>query len=239
MANNTILDANEVRALNAPNTEDDSRYQASTDAQIFRHRKVDNRVRISLPRASKNLFYQRHNTATQLLNPLDATDGIVFPFTPQIVINNSANYAAISPSQTNYAYQVYQNSYVGTINLFGQFTAQTPAEARYVLAVITFMRLATKSFRNDDPNAGNPPVILRLTGHGNNLLPNVPVVITSFDLTLPREVDYIAVSNHMLTVDDIPTMTDISITMTPVYSREQLSNYSMSDISNGNIGGYL
>lgn len=98
------------------------------------------------------------------------------------------------------------------------------------------MRLATKSFRNDDPNSGNPPIILRLTGHGTNLLPNLPVVIQSFDLTLPNSVDYINIDN----IDSIPTMTDISITMTPVYSRDDLTKYNIKDIANGNnLKGFM
>ena len=157
---------------------------------------------------------------------------------PQIIVNNSANYSAQSPAHTNYPYQVYQNSTIGTINLFGQFSAQTQEEAKYVRAVILFMRLVTKSFRNNDPNAGNPPIILRLTGHGSNLLPNAPVVIQSFDLTLPNSVDYITVKDGEQ--DRIPTMTDISITMTPIYSRSDLTQFSMDDIANGkNLKGFM
>ena len=100
------------------------------------------------------------------------------------------------------------------------------------------MRLVTKSFRNNDPNAGNPPIILRLTGHGSNLLPNAPVVIQSFDLTLPNSVDYITVKDTEK--DRIPTMTDISITMTPIYSRSDLTQFTMDDIANGNnLKGFM
>jgi len=208
----------------------------SYDTGATLHDRRDNRVRLSLPPGAKNMFY--NNKKNWLLEPLRASNGVVFPFVPQIVINNTASYSSMSPAHTNYAYQVYQNSSVGTINVFGQFTAQTVAEAEYVLAVITFMRLVTKSFRNDDPHAGNPPITLRLSGHGQNILPNVPVVITSFDLTLPREVDYITIGT-----DNVPTMTDVSITMMPVYSRDQLSKFSMKDIATGQMisdkGGFL
>lgn len=237
----------------------------------------DHRVRLSLPPNSpgKDLFYgQATPDEFNLLEPLKENGrfagGVVFPFVPQVIINNTASYSPQSPAHTNYPYQVYQSSQIGTINLFGQFSSQTPDEARYVLAIIVFMRLATKSFRNSDPNAGNPPIILRLTGHGTNLLPSVPVVIQSFDLTLPNNVDYITVSadprddNFVTDVkpytkegtfeaagansnyapwavtDRVPSMTDISITMTPVYSRKQLSNYSIQGIANGNnLNGFI
>jgi len=204
---------------------------------IRKNKDKDNRVRLSLPPKSKHLFYgSADEYHLKLLAPLNDVNGVVFPFVPQIIVNNSANYSSQSPAHSNYPYQVYQNSNIGTINLFGQFSAQTKAEAEYVLAVIIFMRLATKSFRNDDPNSGNPPIILRLTGHGTNLLPNLPVVIQSFDLTLPNSVDYINIDN----IDSIPTMTDISITMTPVYSRDDLTKYNIKDIANGNnLKGFM
>ena len=72
---------------------------------------------------------------------------------------------------------------MSNINLLVQFTAQNEEEARYVLASIMFLRLVTKSFRNDDQLAGSPPPVCRLTGHGQNLLPNVPVVVQDFSLT--------------------------------------------------------
>ena len=217
--------------------------------------RVDERVRISLPFKSKKMFYgSASDNQMRLLKPLKEANGVIFPFVPQIIINNAANYSPQSPAHSNYPYQVYQNSNIGTINLFGQFSAQTRQDAEYVLACIIFMRLATKSFRNNDANSGNPPIILRLTGHGQNLLPNVPVVIQSFDLTLPNSVDYIkinpnaspvpgVVNSHYLksdNVDHIPTMTDISITMTPVYSRSDLTKYKISDIANGqNLKGFM
>ena len=236
--NNSVADANKIRKATAPRTDD----LAPSFSPVFSPSAwKDGRVRISLPDGANRMFYNDPR-ANLLLTPLQETSGVVFPFVPQIVINNAANYSALSPSQTNYPYQVYQNSQIGTINLFGQFTAQTPADARYVLAVITFMRLATKSFRNDDEHAGNPPIILKLTGHGKNLLPSIPVVIQSFDLTLPKEVDYITtpVPYDIMNIDNIPTITDISITMTPVYSRQQLSKFNMADIANGNnLGGFI
>ena len=211
---------------------------------------MERRVKLSLPGGLKR-FYQSPNENSGLLNPLVASSGIVFPYTPQIIISNSANYASRSPIQTNYPYQIYQNSQVSNINLLVQFSAQNEEEARYVLACILFLRLITKSFRNNDVNAGSPPPVCRLTGHGKNLLPNVPVVVQDFSLTLPNNVDYISIATggtgasnrgtflqqldraQMLQVDRVPTMSDISVTMVPTYSRAQLADYNVKDIVSG------
>lgn len=210
----------------------------------------ERRVKLSLPGGLQR-FYNDPQEGAGLLAPLKASKGIIFPYTPQIIMNNTANYSTRSPTHTNYPYQIYQGSQVSTINLLVQFTAQNAAEARYVLACITFLRLITKSFRNDDIDSGSPPPICRLTGHGTNLMPNVPVVVQDFALTLPNNVDYITIDDNpdsdtksymrpsldragtTVAVDRIPTVTDISVTMMPVYSREQLKNYNVKDIVNG------
>ena len=89
------------------------------------------RVKLSLPPKTKNLFYDGATEYDRwLLEPLKKVNGVIFPFVPQIIVNNSANYSAQSPAHTNYPYQVYQNSTIGTINLFGQFSAQTQEEAK-------------------------------------------------------------------------------------------------------------
>lgn len=226
---------------------------------------MERRVKLSLPHGLKR-FYQSPDENTQLLKPLHGSSGIVFPYTPQIIITNSASYASRSPTQTNYPYQIYQNSQVSAINLLVQFTAQNEEEARYVLACIIFLRLVTKSFRNDDQDAGMPPPVCRLTGHGKNLLPNVPVVVQDFSLTLPNNVDYISVNSNpqagpparmtgagysrenflraldrsqTMSIDRVPTICDISVTMTPTYSRQQLKEYNIKDIANGRNLGFM
>ena len=215
----------------------------------------ERRVKLSLPGGLKR-FYQNADESAGLLKPLIESRGIIFPYTPQIIMNNTAVYNSRSPVHTNYPFQIYQHSQVSTINLLVQFTAQNAAEARYVLACITFLRLVTKSFRNNDVDAGSPPPVLRLSGHGKNLIPHVPVVVQDFALTLPNNVDYITIDDNPLhdnnrsfalqqmdkagksiSVDRIPTVTDISVTMMPVYSRESLADYSVDDIVGGGMLG--
>lgn len=219
------------------------------------HDSHERRVKLSLPGGLKR-FYQNDDENDFLLDPLIQSRGIIFPYTPQIIMNNTANYSQRAPVHTNYPYQIYQNSQVSTINLLVQFTAQNATEARYVLACIMFLRLVTKSFRGDDIMAGSPPPVLRLSGHGTNLLPQVPVVVQDFALTLPNNVDYITITDNkyqdesrrlalrsmdkagaQLRLDRVPTVTDISVTMMPVYSREQITNYNIKDIVTGrNLG---
>jgi hypothetical protein len=47
-------------------------------------------------------------------------------------------------------------------------------------------------FSGSDPKAGNPPPIVFLNGYGTYVFKNVPVVITSVNITLPQDCDYIS-----------------------------------------------
>jgi hypothetical protein len=42
-----------------------------------------------------------------------------------------------------------------------------------------------------DSKAGSPPPMIFLTGYGDNYFPNVPCVLTSFQHTMPQDVDYV------------------------------------------------
>jgi hypothetical protein len=84
---------------------------------------------------------------------------------------------------------------VGDIQVRGTFTAQNTTEANYLLAVIHFFRSATKMFYGQDVERGTPPPICLLNGFGGYQFSNHPVVISSFNYTLPNDVDYIRTTN--------------------------------------------
>jgi hypothetical protein len=80
---------------------------------------------------------------------------------------------------------------VGDIQIRGTFTAQDTTEADYLLAVIHFFRSATKMFYGQDAQRGVPPPVCLLNGLGQYQFSDHPVVISSFNYTLPNDVDYI------------------------------------------------
>ena len=61
---------------------------------------MDHRVRISLPYNSKLLY--KDSYIPSLLRPLVATNGVVFPFTPNIIFNQNADYSRVAPTHSNY-----------------------------------------------------------------------------------------------------------------------------------------
>jgi hypothetical protein len=103
----------------------------------------DWRFRVRLAAGSQVLY---KSSDSGILDPLKATDGVIFPYTPQVMINYQANYNKTTPTHSNYAQYFYQSSEISDIQITGTFTAQSTKEADYLLAAIHFFRSATKMF---------------------------------------------------------------------------------------------
>jgi hypothetical protein len=188
--------------------------------------------------------------APKILEPLVATNGLVFPYTPTILIQHTANYDALSPTHSNYPFPQYQNSQIEDLVITGDFFCENAKDAQYWTAMVHYLRSVTKMNYGVDGDAGAPPPIVKLTGYGDFVFPNVPVVIRNFTVDLPADVDYIKtqitgdVSINDGTVDKIipgkagwaPVQSQVSITVTPIYSRAKTSQFSLTSFING---GYL
>jgi hypothetical protein len=127
-----------------------------------------------------------------LLAPLKVTNGVVFPYTPAISTAYKANYSNYDLTHSNYRGYFYQNSYTDAVTLTATFTAQSTSDAAYVLAVIHFFRSVTKMFYGQDDQRGSPPPLVFLSGLGEYQFNNHPCLVSSFNYTLPADVDYIS-----------------------------------------------
>ena len=127
-----------------------------------------------------------------LLGPLKVTNGVIFPYTPQISTAYKANYSSYDLTHSNYRGYFYQNSYIDAVNINATFTAQSTSDASYVLAVIHFFRSVTKMFYGQDAQRGSPPPLVFLSGLGDYQFNNHPCLVQQFTYTLPPDVDYIS-----------------------------------------------
>lgn len=148
----------------------------------------DWRVRLVLAEGATYLY---KDTANQLLKPLMNANGVIFPYTPSISVNYTANYDKTDLTHSNYRGYFYKNSAVGDVTIQATFTAQDTAEAQYLLAVIHFFRSVTKMFYGQDAQRGAPPPLLYLVGLGEFQFNGHPCVVSNFQYSLPTEVDYI------------------------------------------------
>jgi hypothetical protein len=137
------------------------------------------------PKDSKNLLY-----------PLHSTNGVMFPYTPEISTGGVSEYDSVPYVHSNYVFNSYIRSFPKSISIKGEFTAQSNDEALYLLAVIHFLRTVTKNYFGIKPyeKAGTPPPVLQFNYLGDYQFNNVPVVVKSFDYSYPNNIDYVPVN---------------------------------------------
>ena len=111
-------------------------------------------------------------------------------------------------------------------------------------------------FGKEQDLKGNPPPILHLSGYGDHMFHKVPVVINSFNLELRQGIDYISTKQGLQgqtlysanVVDEVaitrgqpqswaPTLSNISVLITPIYSRVSVKRFSLSDFARGRLNG--
>jgi hypothetical protein len=169
--------------------------QATRQSRYKQAGSTDWRVRLQLAPTSNYLYNAPIDNATGtgpgILAPLAVTNGVVFPYTPQINTTYRANYESYDLVHSNYRGVYYKNSRVDDVTIRAVFTAQDTTEADYLLAVIHFFRSVTKMFYGKDPQRGSPPPLVYLNGLGPNQFSGHPCVVTSFQYNLPDNVDYI------------------------------------------------
>lgn len=189
-----------------------------------------------------------------ILTPLKRTNNaVVFPYTPNITVTHNARYQEQALTHSNYKNYFYEGSDVSAINIVGDFTVQNRDDALYLLAAIFFFRTCTKMYFGKDSNAGNPPPIVALDGYGDFYFPHVSCVITSFQHTMPADVDYVEikysegkagkVGSASQKIARLPTTSQINLTLQPIYSRKAMTNFNLTQFSQGKLikgnGGFL
>lgn len=197
---------------------------------------ADWRVRIKLADAA-DYFYNSDQPG--IMAPLRSTNGVIFPYTPQISVTYAASYTPLDVIHTNYKFYSYKNSSVENLMITADFTAQNTVEANYLLAVIHFFRSATKMFYGQDqnPSRGVPPPLMYLSGYGPYQFDNHPVVITNFTYNLPVDVDYISAyptnnSNALGGVNLAPYMPTAARSYSPL---DRLRSLVSSGIAKGGL----
>ena len=165
--------------------------QATEQDQANFQAKADWRVRLSLAPDSQYLYNDPEYAG--ILKPLKETDGVIFPYTPSITVNYAANYEATNIVHSNYKIYQYSGSAVEQVTIACDFTCQDTYEANYLLSVIHFFRSMTKMFYGQDvyPIRGTPPPLCYMFGMGGYQFAAHPLAISSFNYTLPNDVDYI------------------------------------------------
>lgn len=193
---------------------------------------ADWRVRLSIPPSF---------ASSSILSPLIRTNGLIWPYTPQIYVTHSAAYTPIKPIHSNYPFFAYQNSQVDSFSITGDFTVENSLEGQYWLGAVHYLRSVTKMAYGKTDHQGAPPPVVRLNGYGDYVFKNVPVIVQSFSVELNQDVDYIKVDIGP-NGSYVPTRSNIQVTVQPIYSRRAVETFSLRNFVNGNYvarGGFI
>lgn len=193
---------------------------------------------------SKDDWRVRLNTNWNVLNapllaPLVATDGMVFPYLPNINVTHRANYTAVDPIHNNFTIQNYKGSTIEDITISGDFSVSSQDDGRYWIAATTFLKTVTKMFYGDSVPQGNPPLVCRLSGYGQYIFDDIPVVVKNYQIELKDSVQYKRISDPEGRYTWVPAMSTITIVVAPIYSRENLRRFNLQDYANGKSSGVL
>jgi len=236
----------------------------STDSRLINARAkwsgrsdtTDWRVRLQIPTGA-DATYNAIMADNELFKPLVPSRGVFWPLTPAVVITHTANYNPLSQTHSNYPFQAYQNSQVDGYNIIGEFPVQNSEDAKHWVATVNFLRTVTKMFFGKEQDLkGNPPPILHMSGYGDHMFNKVPVIVNSFNVELRPGIDYISTRQNtsiyntartrekLLGLPELdanqtwaPTLSNISVLVTPVYSRESIKRFSLSDFARGKLSG--
>lgn len=153
--------------------------------QNARDRKASLRPR---PQAANTVY------GSGLLMPIKNTQGLVWPYQPQITYNHTVEYQPLSPVHANQDFHVFSKVPAQQIQISGQFSVQNQVEGAYALAALHFLRTVTKmNFGDRDPAAGTPPPILLFNAYGAYVFSDLPVIVKDFTMDFPEDVDYVEV----------------------------------------------
>jgi hypothetical protein len=238
-----------------------------------RSKSTDWRVKLTIPTNSSLLeqtFFPGSNkdavgSEYQIMNEIADHGGIVFPLTPSVIMQHTANYSQLATTHANYPYYAYQNSEPANMTIVGEFPVQNQRDAAYWVASVHFLRAVTKMFfGGEEATRGNPPPILKLNGYGDHVFKNVPVIVTNFTCELRSDVDYISTSQgtqigtnasdlgtgpageSIVTLNSTseipatwaPSLSTITVQIQPVYSRDTVKNFSMKKFVSGELHNF-
>lgn len=223
---------------------------------------IDWRARLQVMRANKDEFFGELKEG-DLMKPLKDDRGIVFQYQPSMFIAYAATYDTQVFQGSNYPLHTYMSSTPPTIPIQVQYSCTNQEEARYLLAMMQFLKVSTKAQFGEmavmNNKVGRPPPVLEFSYLGPHGYDRVPVVINDVNFIMVNNVDYIPVSHPAVkseyhvsafaseneqggsaTVTYVPTDIDMTITCLPQYSPRRIRRaFNLDDMRKGKNIGFI
>ena len=137
----------------------------------------------------------------------------------------------------NYPINTYLQGTAMQIPVSADFSANNISEARYILAMMIFLRTSVKSYYGDtavlNGAVGTPPPVFVFEYLGDHGFNKVPVTVVNYQIEFPDGVDYVPVQVNN-TVTYVPTLTNVMVTLQPNYTPQKMRRrFDVNAIANG------
>jgi hypothetical protein len=208
-------------------------------------KKYDWRARLRPKKGGEETFYAAQIEGQDgdsgfedyLMRPIQESNGLVWQNTPTVFLTGTADYDQKYMQGMQYPINTYFHSRAPEIPVTADFTANNIYEARYLLAVMVFLRIATKGFYGDSAVAnaryGTPPPVMIFEYLGDHGFNKVPVVVNNYQLQLDNQVDYVPVEVQG-TITYVPTMANVIVNLVPQYTPTKLRRrFDLQAVANG------
>lgn len=225
------------------NIEDDAQEEIVVTGRRFQEVEAkDHRVRLSAFVGQELEVYGPADPTKNVLAPLHATQGLLFPYTPTISQSQDTSWQTSDLEHANYDILSFQKSSSANITLTAKFTAQNQREAEYMFAAIHFLRTVSKAYFGekdsdqflsregegdnadaDDASslimqrvggkAGLPPPVLILSGYGTLMFNNIRCVVKSHSWSFEENSDMVRVRLPVGETVWLPPLLQITITL--------------------------
>lgn len=206
-------------------------------------RAYDWRARLRPKKGGEETFYSPsvgnpgEGFTDYLMRPIEESGGLVWQTTPSIFLNGTADYDQKYMQGMQYPINTYFHSRAPEIPVTADFTANDQYEARYMLALMTFLKISTKGFYGDSAVAngryGTPPPVMVFEYLGDHGFNKVPVVVNSYQFQLDNNVDYVPVVIEGTTTF-VPAMANVIVNLVPQYTPTKLRRrFDLQAVANG------
>ena len=215
-----------------------------------KERASDNRLRISALAGQSAQIYGENDKSSNIMAPLHATGGMMFPYTPTIGVSGDTDWTPHQLTHTNYDIYSYQRTPSASITLSGKFTVQNQREGEYALACIHFLRTVGKMFYGEQDSsdynaqensqatsrAGLPPPVLRLRGYGLYMFSDLKCVLKSYSFSFEENMDLVTIESQAGGDILLPPMFTINVTLLMQQNTTRLrKDFKLDDFRTGKL----
>ena len=178
-----------------------------------------------------------------IIHPLRATQGLLFPYSPQIQFNQSVDYTSVETVHSNMDVQAYRRTPSVELTVSGKFTVQSQVEGRYALACIHFLRTVSKMGFGASPNPGLPPPMLQFSAYGTYMFNKLRVVLKSHSYAFEENMDTVSVSVDANQTVRLPAMFTIQMSLVVQRTPEDMrTKFNLEEFRTGKLmtsGGWI